>query len=118
MNGHSGQSGGGGCCLVARSSLTRCEPMTVTLQAPLSMGFSRQEYKNGLPFPSPGDLPHPGIKSESPVLQVDSLPPESPGKPHREAWSIINVMFQNGGKGEVFNTDACRTASWEQNSTH
>ena len=43
-------------------------PWTVARQAPLSMGFSRQEYWSGLPFPSPGDLPDPGIKSLSPVL--------------------------------------------------
>ena len=47
---------------------------TVTCQAPLSVGFSRQEYWSGYPFPSPGDLPDPGIKPMSPVLQVDSLP--------------------------------------------
>ena len=50
-------------------------------QAPLSMGFSRQKYWSGLPFPSPGDLPDPGIKLGSPELQVDSLPSELPGKP-------------------------------------
>ena len=44
---------------------------TVALQAPLSMGFSRQEYWSGLPFPSPGDLPDPGIKPRSPALQAD-----------------------------------------------
>ena len=55
-------------------------PWTVACQTPLSMGLSRQEYWNGLPFPSPWDLPDPGIESGSPVLQVDSLPPESPGK--------------------------------------
>ena len=49
---------------------------TAAHQAPLSMGFSRQEYWSGLPFPSPGDLPDPGIKPESPVLQADSLPAE------------------------------------------
>ena len=43
-------------------------PWTVAYQAPLSMGFSRQEYWSGLPFPSPGDLPNPGIKPRSPVL--------------------------------------------------
>ena len=43
-------------------------PWTVAHQAPLSMGFSRQEYWSGLPFPSPGDLPHPGIEPESPAL--------------------------------------------------
>ena len=52
---------------------------TVALQAPLSMGFSRQEYWSGLPFPSPGDLPNPGIKPEPPALQVDSLPAEPLG---------------------------------------
>ena len=45
---------------------------TVASQAPLSMGFSRQEYWNGLPFLPPGDLPDPGIKPESPALQADS----------------------------------------------
>ena len=49
-------------------------PWTVAYQAPLSMGFSRQEYWSGLPFPSPEDLPDPGIKLASPALQADSLP--------------------------------------------
>ena len=56
-------------------------PWTVARQAPLSMGFSRQEYWNGLPFPSPGDLPDLGIKPGSPALQEDSFPSEPPGKP-------------------------------------
>ena len=46
-------------------------PWTVVYQASLSMGFSRQEYWSGLPFPSPGDLPDPGIEPRSPALQVD-----------------------------------------------
>ena len=50
-------------------------------QAPLSIGFSRQEYWNGLPCSPPGDLPNPGIKPKSPALQSDSLPSEPPGKP-------------------------------------
>ena len=50
-------------------------------QALLSMGFSRQEYWSGLPFPSPGDLPNLGIEPGSPALQADSLPSEPPGKP-------------------------------------
>ena len=54
---------------------------TVARQAPLSMEFSRAEYWNGLPFPSPGDLPDPGIKPRSPALQADYLPSEPPGKP-------------------------------------
>ena len=50
-----------------------------TCQAPLSMGFSRHEYWRGLPCPSPGDLPKPGIKSGSPALKADALPSEPPG---------------------------------------
>ena len=53
---------------------------SVAHQAPPSMGFSRQEYWRGLPFPSPGDLPDPGIKPGSPALQTDALPSEPPGK--------------------------------------
>ena len=51
----------------------------VAYQALPSMGFSRQEYWSGLPFPSPGDLPDPGIKARSPTLQADALTSESPG---------------------------------------
>ena len=49
---------------------------TVAYQAVWSMGFSRQEYWSGLPFPSPGDLPNPGIEPGSPALQTDALPSE------------------------------------------
>ena len=49
---------------------------TVTYQAPPSMEFSRQEYLSGLPFPSPGDLPEPGIEPGSPALQAEALPSE------------------------------------------
>ena len=56
-------------------------PWTVAYQAPLSMEFSRQEYWSGLPFPSPGDLPDPGIKPGSPALQADALPSQPSGKP-------------------------------------
>ena len=55
-------------------------PWTVAYQAPPSMGFSRQEYWSGLPFPSPGDLPDSGIEPGSPALQADSLPSELPVK--------------------------------------
>ena len=58
-------------------------PQTVACQAPLSVGFCRQEYWSGLPCPPPGDLPDPGIKPRSPTLQTDSLPTEPPGKPIR-----------------------------------
>ena len=55
-------------------------PWTVAHQAPLSMEFSRLEYWSGLPFPSPGDLPDPGIKPTSPAQQADTLLIEPPGK--------------------------------------
>ena len=55
-------------------------PWTVAYQAPPSMGFSRQECWSGLPFPSPGHLPDPGIEPGSPTLQADTLLSEPPGK--------------------------------------
>ena len=56
-------------------------PWTVAYKAPLSMEFSRQEYWSGLPFPSPGDHPDPGIEPGFPTLQADTLPSEPPGQP-------------------------------------
>ena len=67
-------------------------PQTVALQAPLSMGFSRQEYWSGLSCPPPGDLPNPGIKPRSPALQVDSLPTEPPGKPRLRMTAALIVV--------------------------
>ena len=68
---------GGG--LVTNSSRSLETPWAVAIQAPLSMGLSRQECWSGLPFPSPGDLPDPGIEPGSPTLQADSLLTELPG---------------------------------------
>ena len=69
---------------VKEKSLSRVQlfvtPWTVAYQTPLSMGFSRQECWSGLPFPSPGDLPNPGINPRSPALQADALLSEPPGK--------------------------------------
>ena len=65
-------------CIVVQSCPTS---WTVAHQAPLSMGFSGQEYWGGLPCPSPGDLPNPGIKPMFPTLRADSLPFEPAGKP-------------------------------------
>ena len=62
---------------------------TVTYQAPPSMGFSRQEYWSGLLFPSPGDLPNPGIEPGSPALQADTLTSEPPGKPKGRKFSVF-----------------------------
>ena len=66
------------------------------------MEFSRQEYWSGLPFPSPGDLPDPGIKSRSPTLQADALPSEPAGKPLIEAEDIkkrcqeyTDILYKN-----------------------
>ena len=65
------------CSVMSDSAI----PWNVIHQGPLSMGFSRQEYRSRLPFPSPGDLPNPGIEPGSPALQADALPSEPPGKP-------------------------------------
>ena len=65
-------------------------PWTIAHQAPLSMGFSRQEYWSGVPFPSPGDLPDPGIEPGSLALQADYLPSELQGNPDL-ALSIYSV---------------------------
>ena len=59
------------------------------------MGFSRQEYWSGLPFPSPGDLPDPGIEPRSPTLQADALTSEPPGKPYAE------YIMRNAGLEEA-----------------
>ena len=66
---------------------------TVAPQAPLSMEFSRQEYWSGLPFPSPKDLPNPGIKPRSPALQAESLPSESPEKPLQIKVCPLKLVF-------------------------
>ena len=70
---------------VTQSRLTLCDPMDcIAYQAPQSMEFSRQEYWSGLPFPSPGHLPNPGIELGSPALQADALLSEPPGN-----WNVI-----------------------------
>ena len=78
---------------VAQSCPTLCDPMDVAYQAPPSMGFSRQECWSGLPFPSPGYLPDPGIKPGSPALQADALPSEPPGKQRRLVWAKEFFFF-------------------------
>ena len=62
-------------------------PWTVAYQASPSMGFSRQEYWSGLPFPSTGDLPEPGIEPGSPTLEAGTLTSKPPGKPsYKNSW--------------------------------
>ena len=59
------------------------------------MGFSRQEYWSGVPFPSPGDLPDPGIEPRSPALEADALTSEPPGKPCDKATKIFYVFMSD-----------------------
>ena len=78
-------------------------PWTVAYQASPSMGFSRQEYWSGLPFPSPGDLPDPGIEPGSPTLEADALTSEPPGKPISLTEYISNKsQWKNGVDKENF----------------
>ena len=79
----------------AQSHLTLCDPMDCVPQAPLSMGFSRQEYWSGLPLPSPRNLPNPRIEPTSPVspaLQAYSLPTEPLKKPKLYWFFYSNPM--------------------------
>ena len=71
-------------------------PWTVAYQAPQSMEFSRQDYWSGLPFPSPADLPNPGIEPESPAQQADALPSE-PG----------NLMFLQQLESQLSSVQKC-----------
>ena len=74
------------CCFVAKSCLALCDPWTMARQAPLSLGFPRQEYWSGLLGPSVDDLPDPGIKPASPELQGRFFTTRTPRKP-REYYS-------------------------------
>ena len=88
-------------CSVVSDSVT---PRTVACQAPLSMGFPRQEYRNGLPFPTPGDLPDPGIELLHLLhRQADSLPLHHPGSLKQEEKELISLL-----NGSVTNED------WEE----
>ena len=83
---------GGG--VVAKSCPILATPWTVARQAPLSMGFSGQEYWSGLPFPSPGNVPDPEIKPRSRVLQADSLPLSHQGSPnHTYRHTLLFRLF-------------------------
>ena len=84
-------------CLVAKSCPTLATPWTVTHQAPLSMGFPRQESWSGLSFPSPGDLPDLGIEPRSPALQADSLPTELWGNSVLPGYLFGVIVYHAGG---------------------
>ena len=75
--------------LVAQSRPTLCDPIDYSRQALLSIEFCRQEYWSELPFPSPGDLPHPGNEPRSPALQAETLPSEPAGKPKCVSMCVL-----------------------------
>ena len=92
-------------------------PWTVAYQAPLSMGFSRQECWSGLPFPSPGDLPNLGIEPGSPALQADALPSEPPGFEGRRLISRIRKESILKDEEELdspeLGTEEWKTSGWK-----
>ena len=82
-------------CVCAQSHLTLCDP-TDCSPCPLSMGFSRQEYGSGVPFPSPGNLPDSGMEPESPALQADSFLSKPIGEPNKRSQEITSTpLFQD-----------------------
>ena len=92
--------------LVAKLCLILATPWTVDAQVSLSMGFSRKEYWSGLPFPSPGDLPNPGIKPKAFTLQADSLPTEL------AAYSLLNHCLAH----ILYKTEPHLKLSWSPGS--
>ena len=76
------------CLCVFSCAQLLMTPWSVACQAPMPMEFSMQEYWSGLPFPSPGDLPNPGIEPRSPALQAGALTSEPPGKPYIIRYAI------------------------------
>ena len=96
------------CCLVVQLCPTLCTPWTAARQAPLSIGFPRQEYWSELPFLSPGDLPDPGVKPESPALAGDSLPLS-----HQESPIVEILVLQSLTKNHIDFTQQFYFASQE-----
>ena len=97
------------CCLVIKSCPTDslATPWMVARQTLLSMGFPRQEYWSGLTFPSPGDLPHLGIKPMSPAWQVDSLPLSHLGSPSAEFTILQTVLLGSQCGPQDFSPTEC-----------
>ena len=87
------------------NSLSRVQlsvtPWTVAYQVPPSVGFSRQEYWSGLPFPSPGGLPNPGIKPGSPEFRADTLTSEPPRKPFSGGLDGKESTCNSGDPGSI-----------------
>ena len=80
-------------------------PWIVAYQTSPSMGFSRQEYRIGLPFPSPGHLPDPGIEPGSPALQADALPSDPPRKPEEVVKKLLYEIILRFGLPRSFQSD-------------
>ena len=100
-------------CLVAQLCLNSLQPNGLQpAKLPCPWGFSRQEYQSGLPCPSQGDLPNPGIEPRSPTLQANSLLSEPPGKPEYrgiEKTKIRNVITSEGAEESI--CDGVKTGS-------
>ena len=79
------------CCCLSSVWLFCSPPWIVALYVPLSIGFSSEEYRSGLPFPSPGDLPDPGVEPKSPVLAGGFFTTKPPGKPLGFSWQRANL---------------------------
>ena len=94
-----------GACVCSVTSNSSVTPSTLSCQAPLSMGFSRQESWTGLPFPPPGDLPDPGMEPVSPALAGRCFSTEPPGKPRSATlthlqtrlWSRVTRLYKGAG---------------------
>ena len=95
-------------CSVAHSCPTLCSPVDCSTQDPLSMEFFRQEYWNGLPFPPPGDLPHPGIEPRSPAfpaLAGGFFSAEPPGKQVSTSLGYPKVLNLESGTQVILTGD-------------
>ena len=97
-------------CLVSKSCPTLCNPMDLACQAPLSMGFPRQEYWSGLPFPSPGDLPDPGIEPGLPHCRQTLYPLSQQGSPGKYWGSLITDVSLSEQRELVMDREAWRAA--------
>ena len=78
------------------------------------MGFSRQEYWSGLPFPSPEDIPDPGMEPASPTLQAESLPSELPGKPYAKAAPGFHFRFPTSSRSGCLAPLSCEKTKFKQ----
>ena len=92
-----------GCAVLSRFSCVQLFVIkwTIALQAPLSIGFPRQQYCRGLPFPPPGDLPSPGIEPRSPVLAGRFFTTKSPGYSPGKGTEIVIYMFTGAAKSQT-----------------